>query len=193
MPYSEQRPLKVLVTGACEAGKIRFLDAVCDREPLPTNVAVRATAPGTPVHSVDMKLGGRRLNDGRELLLFATSAPERSELVRDVLDTGVSGVVFVVDSTRLGRGLDRSRWMLGWYRRTGREIPLVVCADKQDMEGAAAPDVVRRALSLEENACVVGTSVERATESGQALQALLCQVDRETDAAEQFFPEVVAL
>jgi small GTP-binding protein len=171
--YSANRPLKVLVSGPFGAGKTNFITAVSDAEPLKTEVPVRGARPGEKqTTTIGMDLGTRLLEDGRKVLIFGTPGQDRLEFMREILSTGMRGLVFLVDSTNILESAEQSRRMLATFLAR-RDVPLVVCANKQDLPGAWPIDDVRDTLGLNASTCVVGTTI---TDTATFREALLCCV-----------------
>lgn len=176
--FSANRPLKVLVSGPFGAGKTHFITAVSDDEPLKTEVPVRDAVPGgKQTTTIGMDLGAHVLEDGRKVLIFGTPGQDRLEFMREILSTGMRGLVFLVDSTQVPESAEQSRRMLAAFLAR-REVPLVVCANKQDLPGAWPVDHVRDVLGLNATTCVVGTSIEDPGTFHEALRRVVGMIDR---------------
>lgn len=101
--------------------------------------------------------------------VYAAPGHRRYEVIRDVVSRGASGVLFVVDSSR-GVGKYDLR-VLREMRR--RDIPVVVCANKQDLEGCLTPEDVEK---LVDGLPVVPTIAKDGVGCREALEKLLSLV-----------------
>lgn len=142
---------KILVTGPHDGGKSAFVRTISAR-------SINVEHLGTTV-SLDH---GQLVRDGIVLDVYGTPGQERFDPIIQDAAQGALGIILLVDSTR-PQTFPRARQLLAQTRAL--EGPFVVGANKQDQEGAATPEEVRKALGLEAGATVlpcVGTDAARA-------------------------------
>ncbi len=137
---------KILVTGPTDAGKSSFIHSA-------SKTAV----------SVD-KLGGTIALDhghidfdGYSADLFGTPGQERFDPLLELLGGEAIGVLLVVDSTKPDQ-FPRALEMLRKTETFG--LPIVVVANKADLNGALETDDIRKRLHLEDSVPVIKTVAE---------------------------------
>ena len=95
--------------------------------------------------------------------------------VREILAKGCQGVLFVVDSTNVGQigvalaMLEETKAYLGHY------IPMVILANKQDLNGALKGDEILKLLKIKDIK-IYETSAIRNVNIKEALIALLNEI-----------------
>ncbi len=161
-PVSRVRKVKILVTGAFNAGKTEFIQSACDGHIVRSERAVTGQqASIKPSTTVALDFGKVLSQRGNQLLLFGTPGQERFGESRNILARGAAGGVLVVDCTDEA-SLDEARQMAEWLGR--RLIPLVVAANKQDLPRALGGPALRQLLGLGEEIKVLECSaVKRET------------------------------
>ena len=164
----EKTSLKILVTGPYDAGKSTLIHQLSKR-------AVSIDALGTTVgFDFASKFDEVALVD---LYIFGTPGHERFAFMQEILAKGSTGILLVVDSTYpetfefAKRVLDRVQKAAG-----NGNIPLVVVANKQDLEGSLTPDQVRSELGLSDEIPVVGTVATTGEGVDDALSLLLTKI-----------------
>ncbi|HUZ76519.1 MAG TPA: ADP-ribosylation factor-like protein [Chloroflexota bacterium] len=140
------RKLKILVTGAFNAGKSAFVRTACDGATVHTERAVTGDQQATKTRTtVALDFGQLLSPRGNQLLLFGTPGQERFAPMRQVLARGTAGGVLVVDCadrTTLGEAQEFARWL------RDSPWPLVVAANKQDQPNAVPAAELRALLGL---------------------------------------------
>jgi len=113
-----------------------------------------------------------------EVYLFGTPGQMRYTPVRQVLVKGSSGLVLVIDSTKLGQ----VGFALAMYNEVRnvlkKNVPMVVMANKQDEDNAVKPDTIADLLGLPD-VPVYGTSAITGVGIREALVDLLSRIRRE--------------
>jgi hypothetical protein len=141
---------KILVTGPFNAGKTSFIHSVSTK-------AVSVDRLGTTValdHGhVDYK--------GFAVDLFGTPGQERFDPILDLLGGEALGVIVVVDSTDPS-GFARAKDMLKVSKTEG--LPVVIVANKANMEGALKPEEIRRRMTLPEDVMILPVVAENLDE-----------------------------
>ena len=150
---------KILVTGPYGAGKSSFVRSVSDS-------AVSVDHLGTTV-ALDH---GRVTMDGLTADVFGTAGQARFDPLLRIVAGQAVGVVVVVDATRPDT-FPRAREMMDLTWRQG--LPAIVAANKQDLPGALAPDLVARMLDLPAQVRVVGCKGDDRESGRHVLRALI--------------------
>ncbi len=146
---------RIMVTGPFNAGKSTVVRALCEK-------SISIDRMGT---TVAFDYGSVNIT-GIEAEIFGTPGQERFEFIFQIFAREVSGVLLVVDATR-PEDFERAKHMLALI---GPHIPYVLLANKSDLAGALAPDVIARKMELPEGTPVVGTV---ATDGSGVRDALL--------------------
>jgi len=134
---------KVVITGPYNSGKSTFVSTI-------SKSSVSVDFMGTTV-ALDfgiLSIGGISAH------VFGTPGQERFDEILSYLAKEALGVILIVDSTR-PETFDRAKEML--EKLYLRDVPIVVAANKQDLEGALPPEKVRELLNLPKGIPVVPT------------------------------------
>lgn len=125
---------KILVTGPYNAGKSTFIHAISSK-------AVSVDRLGTTIaldHGhVDYK--------GFSADIFGTPGQERFDPILKLISGEAMGVFLIIDSTK-PKDFVRAKQMLEITRSYG--LPLLIVANKQDLNGALSPDEIREQIKL---------------------------------------------
>ncbi len=110
-----------------------------------------------------------------QIVLMGTPGQRRYAPVRQILAKGASGVLLVIDSTKIGQiGV-----ALAIFEEVkaflGENAPLVILANKQDVETAADIDFIRSILRINPTQ-LFGTSARDGTNLKEALLSLLTMI-----------------
>lgn len=124
---------RILVTGPFNAGKSTVVRALCKN-------TVSVDRMGT---TVAFDYGNIEVM-GLEAEVFGTPGQERFDFVFQIFAREVNGVLLVIDSTR-AEALDRARQMI---ELVGRNVPLVVLANKADLPGTIEDRTIRERLGV---------------------------------------------
>ena len=125
---------KILVTGPFDAGKSTFVHALSTRS---VSVDRLGTTVALDYGHVDHK--------GFTADIFGTPGQERFDPIVKLLSGEAMGVFLILDSTNTGDFV-RAKRMLEITESMG--LPVVIVANKQDIEGALAPEEIRRELGM---------------------------------------------
>jgi len=134
---------KVVITGPYNSGKSTFVSTI-------SKSSVSVDFMGTTV-ALDfgiLSIGGISAH------VFGTPGQERFDEILSYLAKEALGVILIVDSTR-PETFERAREML--EKLYLKDVPIVVAANKQDLEGALPPEKVRELLKLPKGIPVVPT------------------------------------
>jgi len=139
--------IKIVVTGPFSAGKTELIKAVSEIEVISTEKKLtREGMPGKEETTVAMDYGRTTLND-MTIQLFGTPGQPRFDFMWDILASEMDGFVVVVDSADPST-FDVAKKLIKLFR-SFENVPYIVAANKQDLEGALSPQEMRRMLDLE--------------------------------------------
>ncbi len=107
---------------------------------------------------------------GVEVFLFGTPGLQRFEIIRKILSKGADGILFVVDSVNVA-SFDEAKKLLNEIDEILPGIPIVLCANKQDILGAKSPEEVANTIlgPRASSISVIGTSAK----TGKSLERAL--------------------
>lgn len=137
--------VKMVVSGAVNAGKTEFIKAISEIEVVSTER--RATDDTKMIKStttVAMDFGRIAIADDLVLHLFGTPGQKRFDFMWEILAEGMLGLVILVDSTRPETFRETNR-IIDFFV-SYRDTPYVIAANKQDRPNAWSPDELRLAL-----------------------------------------------
>ncbi len=142
-----EKTWKIVVTGPFSAGKTEFIKAVSEIEVITTERKLtRGAQPGKEETTVAMDYGRATLND-TAIQLFGTPGQPRFDFMWEILAKEMDGFVVMVDSTDPST-FDTAKKLIQTFR-SFESVPYIIAANKQDLEGAIAPNELRSALGLE--------------------------------------------
>ncbi len=104
-----------------------------------------------------MDLGSVKLN-GFDCYLFGTPGLLRFSIMRNIVTSGSDGIIFLFDSVHPEKD-DSAIVILNSVRKLlPSNIPVVFLANKQDVEGARSPELIRQQNYLPETSKIFPTS-----------------------------------
>ncbi|MHA2223622.1 MAG: GTP-binding protein [Candidatus Hodarchaeales archaeon] len=111
---------------------------------------------------------------GVEVFLFGTPGLQRFEVIRKVLSKGADGILFVVDSVNVA-SFEEAENLLKEVYEILPGVPIILCANKQDIIGAKSPSEVAKAIlgSNYEKITVIGTSAKTGDKIERALGSIV--------------------
>jgi signal recognition particle receptor subunit beta len=139
--------LKVVITGAFNAGKTRFIRSASATPPVLTeestfgseNAIKRST-------TVALDYGKAELAGGVHVYLFGTPGQERFSFMRDLLARGMDAYVVLVDSTDPD-SIPKCQAILADFAALPA-VPYVIAASKADHSAALSVQDLRRLLGV---------------------------------------------
>nr|MDO8078449.1 GTP-binding protein [Candidatus Freyarchaeota archaeon] len=164
--------LKILVTGPYNAGKSTVV----------SNLSRKATS----IEALGTTVGfdfGRKYDEINvfDLHIFGTPGHTRFAFLQEILARGSAGVLLVVDSTNPETfGLARDI-LYRVKREISENVPVVILANKQDLEGALSPEEVAKQLSIGVDVPVVGTVATQHQGLREALQLILKEITKKRE------------
>lgn len=110
-----------------------------------------------------------------KVILVGTPGQMRFAPTREILAKGCQGVLFLIDSTNLGQvgvALAMYEEVKAYFKK---EIPMVILANKQDLENATDAETIRKLLKLD-NVEIVETSATEEINIDYAILRLLNKI-----------------
>lgn len=143
--------MKILVYGPYNSGKSTTVQKICKGS------AISIDYGGTTVALDHCKTNIY----GVEIFLFGTPGLQRFEVIRKVLSKGADGILFVVDSVNVA-SFEEAEKMLKEVYDILPGIPIVLCANKQDIVGAKKPQEIADIVlgKNQKTISVIGTSAK---------------------------------
>ncbi|UCG89527.1 MAG: GTP-binding protein [Candidatus Heimdallarchaeota archaeon] len=107
---------------------------------------------------------------GVEIFLFGTPGLQRFEIIRKILSKGADGILFVVDSVNVA-SFEEAKKLLKEAYDILPGVPIVLCANKQDIRGAKSPNEVADVVlgKNKDKISVIGTSATTGEQIEHAL------------------------
>ncbi|MFX1467752.1 MAG: GTP-binding protein [Promethearchaeota archaeon] len=146
--------IKILVSGPLQCGKSSYIRALD-----PNALNVEAKGKDEKYYTVAMDLGNVKLN-GFDCYLFGTPGLLRFSVMRNICTSGSDGIIFMFDAAAPEKD-DSAIVILNSIRKLlPTNIPIVFLANKQDIEGARPPEVIRSQNYLPEGSKIFPTSTK---------------------------------
>lgn len=139
--------VKLVITGPVNAGKTTMVQNLSDTQVAATDVA--ATDHVSQLKSmttVGLDFGILKIDESLELHLFGTPGQSRFNFMWNILSKGAIGAIFLVDSTSDDSLIEMGK-MFEYFKKNV-DLPVVVGATKQDLEGAKSIDELKKILNL---------------------------------------------
>jgi len=167
--------LKILITGDVGAGKTEFIRTVSEIDIVSTDKRVTDEFKDLKEKTtVAMDFGRITVDEGLVLHLFGTPGQVRFDFMWEILSLGMLGYIILFDSSRPDTCWNTRR-IIDFFEALD-DVPYVVVANKQDMEGALAPEDVAYILAIDDTPVPVLSCVATEKESVKAI--LLCLFQR---------------
>jgi signal recognition particle receptor subunit beta len=155
---------KIVVTGPAHSGKSTFVTNASD---FGVSIDRRDTA-GDPT-TVAMDFGWLRWKDF-DITLYGTPGQTRFDPIVPKLLNHAMGAVLLIDATK-PQTLERARHHIQLIRE--KRLPMVVAANKADLEDIMSEDEIRRHLQLPKDVPVFFISATRKTDVRFVLESLV--------------------
>lgn len=164
----EDRQIKIAISGPTEAGKRRFIQTASG----PANGSGQGGRTGSETQA--SATAARIQISEVGVKLVAIPGQDRLKQASQQLTNGFDGMIFLVDAANLADTV-YAKMMLDYFL-TYHKIPLLVCANKQDLTFALSPSDMRRALELPEEMFVMPLCALQKPEVMEAISALVKRV-----------------
>ncbi len=177
-PLLRRLAVRIVYDGPAFAGKTTNIEQICRAVPMMrrTEVFTPGALKGRTMFFDWLEIDGPKLGeiDVRVQLLSVPGQAQRSYRRRPLL-LSADTVVFVADSTDAGLGESKRsfRLLTRYLRERGEAVPLVVQANKQDVEGARAPEDVVASLRRGADLPVLGATARDGGGVRETLQAAM--------------------
>jgi small GTP-binding protein len=166
------RILKIVVTGPFSAGKTRFIKTISDIDVVSTERKITRRIEGITKKTTTVAMDYGRLALGEDVLhLYGTPGQARFDFMWEILAPEMDGFVLLVDAADLNT-VDEARALIAMFT-AAHAVPYVIAANKQDMEGAASPAKLRRALDADPDILIMPCVASRKTSVRQVLVQLV--------------------
>ena len=161
------------MSGPQQSGKSSYIRSL-DQNAL----NVEAKGKDEKLYTVGMDLGNVKLN-GFDCSLFGTPGLLRFSVMRRIVISGSDGVVFIFDSTAPEKD-DSAIVILNSIRKSlPANTPIIFLANKQDVEGARPPEVIRSQNYIPEISKIFPTSTKTGLNIKESLTYLVNNVYEE--------------
>ena len=148
------KQIKILISGPLQSGKSSYIKALD-----PNALNVEAKGKDEKFYTVGMDLGSVKLN-GFDCYLFGTPGLLRFSVMRSIVTNGSDGVIFMFDAAAPEKD-DSAIVILNSIRKLlPSNTPIVFLANKQDIQDARPPEVIRTQNYLPEDSKVFPTSTK---------------------------------
>lgn len=134
--------MKIVVSGPVKCGKSSYVKCL-DQKAL----NIEAKGRDNIYYTVGMDLGSLKLN-GFDIFLFGTPGLLQFSVMRDVIADGADGIVFMFDATNPESDNDAITILNSIRKLIEPNTPIVFLANKQDLEGARTPEVIKEENKL---------------------------------------------
>jgi len=123
-------------------------------------------------YTVGMDLGSLKLN-GFDCFLFGTPGLLRFSVMRNIVTSGSDGIIFIFDSVHPEKD-DSAIVILNSVRKLlPSNTPVVFLANKQDVEGARSPEIIRQQNYLPESSKIFPTSTTTGLNIKESITSLV--------------------
>ena len=164
-PHSLDQDIKIVVTGPYNAGKSEFVQKFGTK---PINVEVNGTTVGLDFTHDKI--------DNYHVHIFGTPGQDHFKDVQQCVARGASGIIMVVDSTDPAT-FSQVEALTKRIKAVCGRVPIIICANKQDKNGALEPDRIKQMLGFKGK--VIGTSALHGEGTKVSLVEILKQIERE--------------
>ncbi len=160
--------MKIVVLGPFNSGKSTFVRKLC------AGGSVHIDKQGTTV-ALDH---GMKTHFGIPVSLFGTPGLERFEVLRRILSRGADGAILLLDSANPGSYDETTNLFEQLRKYLPEDTPIVVCANKQDVDGAEDPKQILEHVKIKESEIVsiIGMSALTGDNLDRALGTMVLSV-----------------
>ncbi len=150
METEDKQIVKLVITGPVNAGKTTMVQNLSDSQITSTDVAATdQVSQLKAMTTVGLDFGILKIDDGLELHLFGTPGQARFNFMWNILSKGAIGAIFLVDSTS-DESLHEMKKMYAYFSEHV-DLPAIVGATKQDLDGAKSVEQIATLLELKQD------------------------------------------
>ncbi len=156
--------------GALQSGKSSYVKYLDNRA-----LNIEAKGRDNKYYTVGMDMGSLKIN-GFEVFLFGTPGLLRFSIMRDVVADGADGIIFLFDASNPSND-EKAISILNSIRKIKKPDTLMIfLANKQDIEDARSPEVVRSQNYLPEKCKIFPTSSKTGLNVEESLKYMVNEV-----------------
>lgn len=122
-----------------------------------------------------MDLGNYRIN-GFQVFLFGTPGLLRFSMMRDIITAGADGLIFMFDSVHPEKDEEAISILNSIRKILPSNTPIVFLANKQDLEGARYPEVIKIQNDLPDDKKIFPTSTKTGLNMDESLKYIVNEV-----------------
>lgn len=122
-----------------------------------------------------MDLASLRLN-GFDVFLFGTPGLLRFRVMRELICSGADGFIFLFDAAHPKKDEDAITILNSIRKSISYNIPIIYLANKQDLEGARSPEVIKVQNNLPHDCKMFPTSVKNGLNINESIKFLVNQI-----------------
>jgi small GTP-binding protein len=122
-----------------------------------------------------MDLGHYRIN-GFQVFLFGTPGLLRFSMMRDIVTAGADGLIFMFDSAHPEKDEEAISILNAIRKILPSNTPIIFLANKQDLEGARYPEIIKIQNDLSEDKKVFPTSTKTGLNVDKSLKFIVNEV-----------------
>lgn len=162
--------MKIVVSGPLQCGKssyIRFLD--------PEAMNVMAKGSDDQYYTVAMDLGSVQIN-GFPISLFGTPGLLRFAVMRDIVSEGSDGLIFMFDAAHPEKDDDAIAILNSIRNLLEPNTPIIFLANKQDVDDARSPEIIRAQNNLPEKYKIFETSTKTGLNIKESLKYVVNEI-----------------
>jgi len=150
MGDDDKQIVKLVITGPVNAGKTTMVQNLSDSQIAATDVAATdQVSQLKAMTTVGLDFGILKIDNGLELHLFGTPGQARFNFMWNILSKGAIGAIFLVDSTS-DDSLQEMKKMYAYFTEHV-DLPAIVGATKQDLDGAKSVEQIAAALNMNQD------------------------------------------
>jgi small GTP-binding protein len=136
---------------------------------------VRVKGQNNKYYTVAMDLASIRL-DGFDVFLFGTPGLLRFRVMRDLICSGADGFIFIFDAAHPDKDEDAVSILNSIRKYITHDIPIIYLANKQDLEGARSPEVIKAQNNLTDDCKIFATSVKNGLNINESIKYLVNKI-----------------
>jgi signal recognition particle receptor subunit beta len=164
--------IKVVITGAFNAGKTRFIRSASDTPPVLTEeLTFGGESAIKRSTTVALDYGKAVLDSGVHVYMFGTPGQERFSFMRDLLARGMDAYIVLVDSTDR-EALPKGRAIVEGFAALP-STPYVIAASRADLSDALGAEELRRLLGVAAEVPIVPCNAQQRASVHSVLATLL--------------------
>ncbi|MFX0069731.1 MAG: GTP-binding protein [Candidatus Hermodarchaeota archaeon] len=159
-----------MVSGAVQSGKSTYIKYL-DKKAM--NVQVKGQ--NNKLYTVAMDLGSLKVN-GFDVFLFGTPGLIRFRVMTELICRGADGLIFIFDAAHPEKDNNAISLLNSIRKVCEPNIPITYLANKQDLEGARKPEMIRKKNRLPEDANFFPTSIKKGLNIDKSLRFLVNEI-----------------